>query len=50
MGNYVQHPVINYNGKEYEKVHVFIVIYSHCTIQQKLTQYYKPTIFQLKIF
>ena len=23
-GNYIQHPVINYNGKEYEKVHVYI--------------------------
>ena len=23
-GNYIQHPVINYNGKEYEKVCVYI--------------------------
>ena len=23
-GNYIQHPVINHNGKEYEKGHIYI--------------------------
>ena len=26
-GNYIQYPVINYNGKEYEKECIYIYIY-----------------------
>ena len=26
-GNYIQHPVINHNGKEYEKEYIYIYIY-----------------------
>ena len=48
-GNYIQYPVINHNGKEYEKeyVCVFVRVYlNHSAVQQKLTQYGKSTIFQ----
>ena len=24
IGNYIQHPVINYNGKEYEKEYIYV--------------------------
>ena len=27
MGNYIQYPVINHNGKEYEKECIYIYIY-----------------------
>ena len=26
-GNYIQYPVINHNGKEYEKEYIYIYIY-----------------------
>ena len=28
-GNYIQYPVINYNGKEYEKEYIYIYIYTY---------------------
>ena len=28
-GSYIQYPVINCNGKEYEKVYIYIYIYTH---------------------
>ena len=32
IGNYIQYPVINHNGKEYEKnVYIHIYIYTHNT-------------------
>ena len=31
-GNYVQYPVINHNGKEYEKEHIYIYIYIYIYI------------------
>ena len=54
-GNYIQYPVINHNGKEYEKqcVCVYICIYrkwKHLTILQKLTLYCKLTIIQNKVY
>ena len=30
MGNYIQYPVINYNGKEYEKEYVLCLQLKHC--------------------
>ena len=47
-GNYIQYPVINHNGKEYEKecryMSVRVCVYSnHFAIQQKLA-HYKSTI------
>ena len=46
--NYIQHPVINNNGKEYEKECVFyIYIYlNQFAIEQKLMQHCKSTILQ----
>ena len=38
--NYSQYPVINHNGKEYEKEYMY-AFQSHFAIQQKLTQHYK---------
>ena len=38
-GNYIQCPVINNNGKEYEKEYL-----SHFAVPQKLTQHCKSTI------
>ena len=29
IGNYIQYPVINHNGKEYEKECVCVYIYTH---------------------
>ena len=44
-GNYIQHPVINYNKKNMKK-NVYIYIYNnHCAAQQKLT-HCKSTILQ----
>ena len=37
-GNYIQYPVINYNGKEYEKECIYVYL-SHFAVQQKLTQH-----------
>ena len=50
-GNYTQHLVMTYNGKEYEKecVCVCVCIYIWITdVFLKLTQYCKSTIIQLK--
>ena len=52
-GKFIQYPVINHNGKEYEKeytrththTHIYIKL-DHCAIQQKLTQRCKSTILQ----
>ena len=30
-GNYIQYPVINHNGKEYEKEYIYIYIYIYIT-------------------
>ena len=43
-GNYIQYPVINHNGKEYEKEYIYIKLI-HFAVQQKLTQR-KSTILQ----
>ena len=49
-GNYIQHPVINHNGKEYKKnIHIYVQL-NQFAIYQKVTQYYKSTMFQLKKF
>ena len=42
--NYSPYPMINHNGKEY--FHIYI--WNHFVVHQKLTQYCKSTIFQLK--
>ena len=39
--NYIQYPVINYNGKEY--IYVYL---NHFAVHLKLTQHYKLTILQ----
>ena len=44
-GNYIQYPVINHNGKEYEKEYIRVQL-SHFAVQQKLTQHCKSTILQ----
>ena len=40
-GNYIQYPVINHHGKEYEKefIHIYIYIYDYFFVQQKLAQH-----------
>ena len=45
-GNCIQHPVINHNGKEYEKEYIYIL--NHFVVHQKLTQHCKSTILQFK--
>ena len=40
--SYIQYPVINNNGKEYEK-NIYVQL-NHFAVQQKLTQYCKSTI------
>ena len=43
-GKYIQYPVINHNGKEYEKqMHAQ---QNHFAVQQKLTEHCKSTILQ----
>ena len=42
-GNYIQYPVIDHNGKEYEKEYVYL---NHFAVQQKLAQHRKSTILQ----
>ena len=43
-GNYIQYPVTNHNGKEYEKkMYVWL---NHFAVYQKLTQHCKSTILQ----
>ena len=55
IGNYIQYPVTNHNGKEYEQeyiyTHTYIYIYmyvklSHFSVQRKLTQQCKSAILQ----
>ena len=47
-GNYIQYPVINHNGKEYEKqIHAQ---HNHFAVQQKLTEHCKSTILQQNWF
>ena len=55
LRNYIQYPVINYNGKEYEKEYICLcvcvcvcVYLSHFAIEQKLTWHCRSTILQLK--
>ena len=43
-GNYIQCPVINHNGKEYEKEYIFYNAY--ITVYQKLKQHCKSIILQ----
>ena len=31
-GNYIQYLVINYNGREYEKEHIYIYMYNRITL------------------
>ena len=48
-GNCIQSPVINHNGKEYEKEYTYIYILKklgHFAVQWKLTQHCKSTILQ----
>ena len=41
-GNDIQYPVINHNGKEYEKEYIFTYVYpNHFAVYLKLTQYCK---------
>ena len=48
-GNYIQYPVINHNGKEYEEEYVYIYVQvNHSAVHQKLTQHCKSTILQFK--
>ena len=51
LRNYIQYPVINYNGKEYENEYMCVcvcVYLSHFAIEQKLTWHCRSTILQLK--
>ena len=50
IGDYIQYPEINHNGKEYKKrIYMYIYIWlNHFAVQQKSTQHCKSTIFQLK--
>ena len=45
-GNYIQYPVTNYNGKEYEKEYIYICTTETFAIQKKSTQHCKLTILQ----
>ena len=41
-GNYTHYPIINHNGKEYEKEYIYIYIYTylnHFAVHQKLTHH-----------
>ena len=42
IGNYIEIPVINNNGKEYEKEHIYVKL-KHCAVSLKLTQQCKST-------
>ena len=54
MGKYIQYPIINYHGKNLTKdIYIYVcecvcVQLNHFAVYQKLTQYYKLTILQLK--
>ena len=39
-GHYIQHPVTNQNGKEYEKEYIYVQM-SHFAVWKKLTQHCK---------
>ena len=43
-GNYIQYPVINHNGKEYEKITCIYMYNNQFAVHQKLTQHCKSTI------
>ena len=43
--NCIQHPVVNHNGKEYEKEYIYIYK-THFAVLQKLTQHCKSTVLQ----
>ena len=46
-GNYIQYPVTNHNGKEYERKYICIIcIRGYCAVQKTLTQHCKLTILQ----
>ena len=45
-GNYIQYPVINHHGKEYEKEYIYLYYNWVTAVQQKLTQYCKSAILQ----
>ena len=45
LGNYIHYPMINLNGKEYEKEYMYISL-NQFAISQKLTQLCKSTILQ----
>ena len=43
-GNYIQYPVINHNGKEYEKIYIYMYAHTHTNhfaVQQELKQHCK---------
>ena len=44
-GNYIQSPVINHNGKKYEKDYIYVGL-SHFAVQQKLIQHCQSNILQ----
>ena len=51
LRNYIQYPVINSNGKEYEKEYMCVcvcVYLSHFATEQKLTWHCRSTVLQLK--
>ena len=37
-GNYIQYPVINHNGKQYEKVYIYIYIYIYIYTHTYITE------------
>ena len=43
--NYIQCPVINHSGKEYEKEYIYL---NHSVVHQKLAEHCKSTMFQFK--
>ena len=50
-GKHIQHLVITYHGKETEKEHIYMYIYTHTypnhfSVPLKLTQHCKPTILE----
>ena len=47
-GNYIQYPVINYNGNEYKKECTYIYNWITLLYKQKPTQHCKLAILQLK--
>ena len=49
MGNYIQYPVVNHNGKEYEKDYIYIHTMSHSAVHSKPIKHCNSTILQYKI-